>query len=266
MRDVIARRLLSFKTQEEKYAHVREYLQELILALIEKQGAMPMLAFVGGTALRIIYDLPRFSEDLDFSQVSSDFDFLNLLHFIKKELTLYGFSVNLTRKEVGAVKNGFIKFSNLLHPLGLSPHSSQLLSIKLEMDTNPPAGYALQRTVINKTRLMYIQHFDLPSLFAGKCHAILCRPYAKGRDFFDLLWFIGKKIKPNYLLLTNAYHQTQHKDILFDPSILRKMLIEKIETVTFKDIIADVEPFLPPAESMRYFTQNTFISAVKSGL
>jgi predicted nucleotidyltransferase component of viral defense system len=262
MIELLEQRLQAYATPQEKQAQLREYLQELVLKLIEKSTHLTQLAFFGGTALRILYELPRFSEDLDFSQVDNDFDFLSLLHFLKRELTLYGFSVSLTQKTTGAVKNSFIKFEGLLYQLGLSQHSNQLLSIKLEIDTNPPCGYVLQTSMIQRAFLMQIQHFDKASLFAGKCHALLCRPYPKGRDYFDLLWFIGNQIVPNYGLLSNAYLQTENKDVVFDLEILKDLLSTKIRQADFAKVIADVDPFLIDQDALKYFTSESFLSVL----
>lgn len=262
MKDMLAVKLAVYPTPEERVHRLREYLQELVLKRMESHGSMSQLAFVGGTALRVLYELPRFSEDLDFSQIQDGFEFTELLHYLKKELELYGFSVTLTKKESGAVKSSFIKFTDLLFPLGLSPNKNQIISVKLEVDTNPPAGYELQKSLVNKSFLMLLQHFDKPSLFAGKCHALLCGSFAKGRDYFDLLWFMGQRITPNYTLLTNAYAQTQSVSKPFSGAVLKEDLIKKIEATDFKKVLADVGPFLLNAEDRRYFSRDVFLAAV----
>lgn len=264
MIDLLQERLRQYHTSQEKYAYLREYLQELILKIIEKSAAMAHLAFVGGTALRILYKLPRFSEDLDFSQVEDGFDFLDLLHFIKRELGLYGFSVGVTQKSENTVKNSFIKFEGLLYRLNLSPHANQILSIQLEVDTNPPSGYLLQTSVINNAFFLQIQHFDQSSLFAGKCHALLCRPYPKGRDYFDLLWFIGNRIVPNYRFLSHAYAQTQKDEVVFEHEILKQRLIDRVCSVDFLKVISDVEPFLIEKDTLRYFSSGSFVALLES--
>ena len=264
MIDLLQERLRQYHTSHERYAYLREYLQELILKIIEKSTSMAQLAFVGGTALRILYKLPRFSEDLDFSQVETSFDFLDLLHFIKRELGLYGFSVGVTQKSENTVKSSFIKFEGLLHRLNLSPHANQILSIKLEVDTNPPSGYLLQTSVINNAFFLQIQHFDQSSLFAGKCHALLCRPYPKGRDYFDLLWFMGNRIVPNYTFLSNAYAQTQKDEVVFEHEILKQRLIDRVCSVDFLKVISDVEPFLIEKDTLRYFSSGSFVALLES--
>jgi predicted nucleotidyltransferase component of viral defense system len=182
----------------QKYNYLREYLQLLILKILDEKGYFRHIAFVGGTALRILYDLNRFSEDLDFCLIDkAHFDFKAMIHVLVKELQQQNFQVEFTAKDNKTVASGFIKFNQLLLSLGVSPHLNQKLSIKIEIDCNPPTGFKTEFTMINKEFLIGIQHYDLPSLFAGKLHAILCRAYTKGRDYYDLIWFLGRKIDPN---------------------------------------------------------------------
>ena len=108
------------------------------------------------------------------------------------------------------VHSAFIRFSGLLYELGLSPHRDEVLAVKIEVDTNPPAGATLATTVVRRHVILQLQHHDRASLFAGKLHAILQRPYTKGRDLYDLLWYLSDPSwpPPNLALLNNALHQT----------------------------------------------------------
>jgi len=151
-----------------------------------------------------------------------------------------------------------------LYKLGLSPHHNQKLSIKLEIDQNPPTGYNCQLTMLNKDFLVAVNHFDLPSLFAGKLHAVLCRPYAKGRDYYDLLWFLAKKIVPNYVLLNNALQQTEGTKANIDSSELKKLLLTTIESADFPKIRNDVVAFLLEPNEIRFFEKDYFVSAINS--
>ncbi len=263
MIDILRGVVAPYASHREKQHRLREYLQEMLLKLIEQNKIGHRIGFVGGTALRILFDLNRFSEDLDFSLLDHDpFDFQKILETLKRELVLRGFAVELTRKEVGAVKSSFIKFRKVLFDVGLSPYEDEKLSVKFEIDTNPPPGFKTQTTLISKSSLIEVVHFDRPSLFAGKCNALLCRTYAKGRDYYDLLWYVAQKIVPNYLLIENGFMQTQHQRIPFDFEILKKMLLEKIQSVDFEKIRKDVEPFLIDPTEIRYFEREKFIRVV----
>ncbi|MBU0672427.1 MAG: nucleotidyl transferase AbiEii/AbiGii toxin family protein, partial [Candidatus Margulisbacteria bacterium] len=204
MKDILLTKLAGLRTNEEKYNVTREFLQELVLQIIDRQGYFTHLAFIGGTALRIIYDLPRFSEDLDFCLIKKNgFRFDSLLKTLKRELALNGFEVEETAadKKERAVLGEFIRFKGLLFELGLTSHKSEKLFIKLEIDSKPPAGYRTEVVMVNKNFLFKVQSYDLPSLFAAKLHAFLFRKYAKGRDYYDLLWFLARKTPVNYKLL-----------------------------------------------------------------
>ena len=162
---------------------LREYLQARILAELQRAGAMLSLAFQGGTALRF---LSRYSEDLDFTLERSThpFDFRDALRAIRAAFEQEGNAVTIKLREQSAVKSAFVGFPGLPFELALSPHRDEALRVKVEIDTNPPAGAGLTSTMVRRHVLLQLHHHDRASLLAGKLHAVL---HAKGRDFFDLL-------------------------------------------------------------------------------
>ena len=145
---------------------------------------MVPLAFHGGTALRILYASARYWSNLDFAleRAREQYDFRAYLHAIRGELVAEGYNVELKVSDQKVVHGAFVRFPGLLYALGLSPHSSEVLAVKLEVDTNPPTGADLVTTVVRRYITLQIQHHDCASLLAGKLHAILQRPYLKGRD------------------------------------------------------------------------------------
>ena len=268
MKDVLAAKIAGLGSNEEKYNVAREFLQELILQIMDRQGYFSNLAFVGGTALRILYDLPRFSEDLDFSLAKKNgFQFENLLSTIKRELGLNGFDVEASAdKKKRNVLGEFIRFKGLLFDLNLSKHKTEKMFIKLEIDANPPAGYQTEVLMVNKNFLFKVQIYDLPSLFASKLHAFLFRKYAKGRDYYDLLWFLAKKTPVNYALLSTAAEQTEGKKYHFDVTVLKRQLIEKIAQTDFHKVSSDAAIFMSNKAEREYFKKEYFIGAVEQGL
>lgn len=266
MKDILLNKIQKLSTHEEKYNVAREFLQELILHIIDKKGFFANLAFVGGTALRILYDLPRFSEDLDFSLIDKkDFSFEKLLEDLKKELRLYNFEIEIMRRDKEKnVLSEFIRFKSLLLDLGLSQHKNEKLLIKLEIDSNPPLGYQTEIALINKDFLFKVQTYDLSSLFAGKLHAFLFRKYAKGRDYYDLLWFLAKKVPVNYNLLSSAAKQTQGEAFHVDAGILKNLLKAKIEGTNFTHISHDATVFLGKKEEQAYFKKEYFLAAIET--
>lgn len=263
MIEIIKEKLKPYQNNTEKYNYLREFLQLLILKVLDEKGCFRNIAFVGGTALRILYNLNRFSEDLDFCLVNKNhYHFASLMDTIESELKHYNLNVTITKKAKKTVGAAFIKFDSLLFATGLSPLKDQKILIKFEIDQNPPEGYKTQLTMINKEFLMAVNQYDFPSLFSGKLHAVLCRKYTKGRDFYDLIWYLGKKSEPNYLLLNNAIQQTEHITSDLDKIKLKKLLLEKIESLDFKKIIHDVEPFLADKKEVRLFEKEFLIGII----
>lgn len=230
---------------EEKVNRSREFLQILCLKIMYDKGFLDKLAFVGRTALRIIFDMRRFSEDLDFSLVHKrGYNFFYINSELIRGFELYGLKMESKPKEERNVHSAFLKFRGLLEELGISPLVSQVLSVKIEVDTNPPLGGNLVTTYVNKTYPLNITHFDLPSMFATKLSACFYRKYTKGRDFYDLVWYLGKKIKPNLPLLNNAIRQTQGKNPRIDERNFKEFLLEHIAKIDFNSVKKDVERFL----------------------
>jgi predicted nucleotidyltransferase component of viral defense system len=264
MIDVIRAKLQKFNTNVEKYNFLREYLQLLILKVLDEKGYFRNLAFVGGTALRILYDLNRFSEDLDFCLVSKDnYDFAKIIQELEKELRHYNMIVSTRWKSVKTVASAFIKFDGLLFELGLSPHKDKKLLIKFEVDQNPPGGFVTEFTMINKEFLIGINHFDLPSLFSGKLHAFLFRKYPKGRNYYDFIWYVTRNIKPNLYLLNQAILQMEGEELNLDEAKLKKLLLKKAEETDFNKVRLDVEPFLADGNEIRHFNKEFFLDLIK---
>src|SRR5258706_222749 len=177
----------------------REYLQALILQSLQRTGAMTTIAFHGGTALRFLYSLPRYSEDLDFALERNfeAYDFRLYLQAIRKDLEAQGYTITLKVNDQKTVHSAFVRFSGLLYELKLTPHQDETLAVKLEVDTNPPGGAVLDTSLVRRHVLLNLQHHDRASLLAGKLHAILQRPYLKGGDLYDLIWDLNDKECPD---------------------------------------------------------------------
>jgi predicted nucleotidyltransferase component of viral defense system len=264
MKELLLKKLEKLASKQAKYNFTREFLQELILQIIDRQGYFKYLAFVGGTALRIMYDLPRFSEDLDFSLVKKKgFNFAALLKIIKKELELNGYEIEEAAGKDKTVLSEFIRFKGLLYELGLAAHKSEKLFIKLEIDSNPPKGFETEVVLVNKNFLFKVQSYKPASLFASKLHAVLFRKYEKGRDYYDLLWFLTRNIPINYDLLTNATAQTEKEPANFDAVRTRELLLARIAGINFTSLLNDARPFLEHNEEAEYFRREYFISALE---
>jgi hypothetical protein len=157
----------------------REYLQARILDSLQRSGAMIPLAFHGGTALRFLYGIPRYSEGLDFAleRDAPRYSLPAYLTTLRTALSTEGYQIGLRVSERKVVHSALVRFPGLLYEMGLSPHQDEMLAVKIEVDTNPPAGAGLATTVVRRHVLLQLQHHDRASLLAGKLHAILQRPY-----------------------------------------------------------------------------------------
>lgn len=245
MIDVIKQQFKEGMSTHQKLNIAREILQILALKIIYEKKFFDQIAFVGGTSLRILYDTKRFSEDLDFSLIRQEKYNFNKIHKeLLREFHLNNLPFEAKVRMVNNVHGMMMKFTGLLKELGLSELPDQKLSIKLEVDVNPPAGWQLSKTIVNKVYMFNITHYELPSLYAGKVHACFYRKFIKGRDFYDLVWYLGKKVKPNLVLLNNAIKQTHNVDAGITEGNFKSFLLERIEQIDFHKVRKDVERFL----------------------
>lgn len=243
----------------EKLNLLREFVQALTLRSLHESEAFVTLAFVGGAALRFIYALPRFSEDLDFSlHGNGAYAPEAWMRKVKRDLSLAGFNLRMTWHDKTVVHKAWIRIAELMQAAGLAGLPEQNLSIKLEIDTRPPPGEVSERSIITRHRLLALHHYDLPSLMAGKLHALLTRTYPKGRDWYDLVWYRGQRppVEPNLVLLQNALNQTQGRGAC-DAGQWKRALRDRIEDLDDRQLVADVQPFLEhPEEAELLLTEH----------
>ena len=235
---------------------VREYLQARILESLQRAGAMVPLAFHGGTALRFLYRVPRWSEDLGFAleRNSDQYDFRAYLRSVESTFRSEGYALSIKVSDQKVVDSAFIRFPGLLFELGLSPHLSQVLAVKVEVDTRPPAGAGLETTMVRRHVILHLQHHDRPSLLAGKLHAILQRNYVKGRDFYDLFWYLTDPDwpEPNLPLLRNALEQTNWTGPPLEAHTWRHIVALLVRDTRWKQVEQDLMPFLPAPQQFLF--------------
>lgn len=241
---------------------VREYLQARILESLQRSGAMVLLAFHGGTALRFLYAIPRYSEDLDFTleRPGASYDFRAYLRAIQDEFIKEGYDVGVKVNDKKTVNAAFVRFNHLLYELGLSPQRSEVLAVKIEVDTHPPAGAKLETTLVRRHVTLRLQHHDRASLLAGMLHAVFQRRYVKGRDLYDLMWYLSDPgwPNPNLTLLQNALHQTAWDGLLPDENNWRELLCQRLQKIDWMKSIRDVKPFLERAHEVDLLTRENF--------
>lgn len=252
---IIQDKLDQYKPQnqlEEENA-LKEIAQEIALSALSRAGFFKVAAFQGGTCLRILYGLNRFSDDLDFALNEPDpsFKWAPYLKNLQTELEVYGFQFKIEdRDKDTSVKSVFLKDDSIGNILILNHRNqgkSKMIKIKLEIDTTPPLGAKNEQKTINFPVTVPVISHDLPSLIAGKSHALLCRDVAKGRDWFDFIWYAGGKTPINFDLLTKAikqYGPWKNQKIQVDKKWYSENLSVKIERTDWKKQKKDVERFL----------------------
>jgi hypothetical protein len=268
MKDYLAELVRESPSSVQARNVVREYLQARILGILQHEGAMIPLAFHGGTALRFLYSSARYSEDLDFALEGKRerYDFRGYLRAIQAEFTVEGYEVSVRVSDQKTVNSAFVRFSSLLYELGLSPHRDEKLAVKLEVDTNPPAGARLTTTVVRRHVMLQFQHHDRASLLAGKLHAILQRRYVKGRDVYDLLWFLSDPTwpPPNLIMLNNALLQTGWSGALLTEETWRLAVRARLHGAEWEQVLADVRPFLAPGANLELLTRENLLYVIGS--
>lgn len=275
---IIQERLDSYEAksfQEEEMA-LREITQEAALHALYNTDFYKLAAFQGGTCLRILYSLNRFSEDLDFALIKQDmgFDFKNYQGLLKKELEAFGFDIEIIeRKDTDStIKSIFLKEDSIGNILNLQFQKSdgrpKSIKIKLEIDTNPPIGAVVENKYHNFPLNFSVTTYELSSLFAGKLHALLTRTYTKGRDWYDFIWYTDRNTEINFPFLRNTLIQAgpwSNSDIQVDKEWLHSQLRNKIAEIHWEDAVHDVRKFLKPYElkSLELWSKDFFLLKLK---
>ncbi len=272
-------------TADKTYEALREILQEIVLLGLSRAGFFDHALFYGGTALRILHGLDRFSEDLDFSLITPDENF-DLSHYEKalvEALHSFGFEVTLQiKKAEGNIKSAFLKGNTSQHLLNIEAPKDivktfgqgKLVKIKLEVDTQPPLDFESEKKILLVPSPFSIHTMTLPSLFAGKMHAILCRNWSnrpKGRDWYDLVWYISNRY-PLDLKHFNARVQQscpwlehQHIDINkeIDQALLLELLTKRIKRLDISMAKRDVEVFIADKKGVDMWSQEFFMDVIQ---
>ena len=262
---------------------MKEIMQEIVLCGLSRAGFFQKAAFYGGTALRIFYGMDRFSEDLDFSLVTADLDFDLSVYFpvLEKEVRAFGLHVTIQEKEKtkeSNIRSAFLKGNTKEHlllfyadeNLAGSVARSEVVKIKFEVDINPPEYASFE----HKYRLLptpyEVNLYDMPSLFAGKIHAVLCRAWKsriKGRDLYDYVFYLsrGSAVNQKHLQARLLQSGFISEDMECTLPELRHMLYERFDTIDFRQAKQDVEPFIRDTASLNMWNAD-FFKQITAGL
>lgn len=255
---------------------LREILQQMALLGLERHGFFEKAAFYGGTALRILFDLNRFSEDLDFTllQPDSQFDFKPYLEGMVKELASFGFETEVSVKDKNIETNvvsAFLKANTWKAYLAIGEekktHRDEKVRIKIEVDTDPPLQFRVENRVVLNPVSFNVLTLHLSDLFAGKLHAVLYRAWKgriKGRDWFDLIWYLQKEVPLSISHLETRMKQADHlkRNETLDRNRVLEMLQTRIREVDWKSAKADVEAFIADPEQIKIWSPEYFLGAI----
>lgn len=255
---------------------MREIAQEVVLSALGRTDFFKYAVFHGGTCLRIFYGLNRFSEDLDFclSQKSSSFEITPFLAAIVEEVRAYGLNPEIQDRSRGdsAVRKAFIKDDSLGKILQFQfinrNQTIRKIKIKIEVDTSPPSGGQQEIKYLDFPFVSSVAVHDLPSLFAGKMHALLCRNYLKGRDWYDFIWYSSARTAINMNLLSAALDQIgpwAGQGIAVDSAWCKEALYKRITTIDWKAAADEVSPFVKQEElpSLNLWSRELFLAQLE---
>lgn len=262
---------------------MKEIMQEIVLCGLSRAGFFQKAAFYGGTALRIFYGLDRFSEDLDFSLEVADFSFDLASYFpvLEKEIKAFGLNVIISEKEKtkeSNIRSAFLKGNTKEHLLLFyadenvagSINQNEAVKIKFEVDVNPPS-YAVFE---HKYRLLPIPYevnmYDMPSLFAGKIHAVICRAWKnriKGRDLYDYIFYLSRGTAVNRKHLRERLIQSGFisADTECSLDMIKSMLTNRFDSIDFSQAKRDVEPFIHDTSVLNIWSAD-FFKQITEGL
>ena len=278
MNEALARMMRRYdcQTGRDYQNALREIIQEIALLGLWRSKFFEKAAFYGGSALRILYGQERFSEDLDFSLLQPDINFRLDTYgkAILTELESMGFNVSIEKKKKhinSAIKSAFIKANTLEHLIKIGFalkeqkrfHAQAMTKIKIEIDTDPPGRFHTEAKFLLQPFPFSVNTFSAPDLFAGKMHAVLCRIWGnrvKGRDWYDLLWFVSQKIPLNLKHLEARMRQTGHYNEI--QGLTRERFLEyfltKVETLDIDNAKKDILPFLHDPVQIEVWSQKFF--------
>jgi predicted nucleotidyltransferase component of viral defense system len=259
---------------------IKEVLQEIVLCGLSRLGFFDEAAFYGGTALRIFYGLDRFSEDLDFSliQINQNFNFDKYTPGLINELNSYGLNLEISVKDKAIdsnIKSAFVKgntkelilifFEN--ESLTHSIEKNELIKIKFEVDTFPPTGAIIEHKFKQLPIPYKVSIYDMPSLFAGKVHAVLCRSWkgrVKGRDLYDFIFYINKKIPLNLKHLNARLIDSGYISVGQELSLieLKNKLKDRFNSIEYKSAREDVLNFIKYPSKIDIWSKEYFCSLV----
>ncbi len=251
------------KTNEQKRNATHQVMQEITLAGLYRGGFFDKAAFYGGTCLRIFHELPRFSEDIDFSLIGKDdkFDLESYFPSIIEEFKAAGRDVVITRKEKKKetkVESAFLKDNTAIYDVKFKTEKD--LKIKIEVDIDPPLGFTTEQKLSLMPFSFMTRCFTLPDLYAGKMHALLFRNWkarVKGRDWYDFEWYVRQNVPFDFAHLQIRTKELNGMDI--DKETFASMLKERLSSTDINMVKRDVFSFIQNPKELDIWSNDYFL-------
>jgi predicted nucleotidyltransferase component of viral defense system len=258
---------------------LKEVFQEIALLGLYQGGFFEKAAFYGGTALRILHGLPRFSEDLDFTLLQKDDNFKLEQYFssIIDEFEALGININIAKRVKKDFKSdiasAFLKNGTSIHTLNIEAndlnnilngiHSGKKLKIKFEIDTNPPLKFQTESKTLLLPKTFNIITMTLPNLYAGKIHAVLCRKWisrVKGRDWYDFEWYVKRNTSLNLEHLQERMYESNDldKNTKLDEKLFKELMYKRIDELDIDGAIKEVSPFIQDKSGFEFWSKDYF--------
>jgi len=248
---------------------LHEVMQQIALAGLSRGGFFEKAAFYGGTCLHLLYDMPRYSEDMDFSLLEPDlaFRFEDYFPAVVQEFKLAGKDVEIKMKHKGqpsAIESEFLKETSDVFDIGFT--TEKRLKVKIEVDIDPPPKFNTEMRTVVTPQTCWVRTYDLPGLFASKVSAALFRKWknrVKGRDWYDVAWYLCKRVP---LDITHLVERAKESEPTADVSTPEKVIAAfdaKIDAIDFESAKLDVEPYLKDKSELDIWSRDFFHQMVR---
>jgi predicted nucleotidyltransferase component of viral defense system len=241
----------------------QEVMQKIALAGLSRGGFFKHAAFYGGTCLRLFHQLPRYSEDMDFTlrEKNSDVHLEDFFPYIIEEFHLAGHEVVIQKKDkkmFGRVESAFLKENTEVFDIKFQ--TKKTVKVKIEMDTDPPLGFETEDLPLSRPYPFVVRCVALSDLYAGKMHALLYRNWktrVKGRDWYDFQWYVANRVPLNFEHLQKRIREFNDEDITKERFM--EMLHEKLSTTDMEAVKQDVRGFIFNQRDIEIWSNKYFL-------
>lgn len=253
----------NIKDVKDKQNAIYEITQQIVLAGLHRGGFFDRAAFYGGTCLRLFHQLPRFSEDMDFSLLAPDEHFLfeNYFQPIIDEFDSLGRKVEIKKKDkkiFGRVDSAFLKDNTDVYNVAFQ--TEKTVKVKIEVDTQPPFKFQTEQKALTLPYTFMVRCFQLSDLFAGKMHALAFRNWktrVKGRDWYDFEWYVRWCVPLDFNHLQERIREFNGIEMTREDFMA--VLKERLATTNIEDVKLDVRRFMLNPHELDIWSNDYFL-------